>query len=237
MSPFAAELFGTAWIILFGNGVVANVVLDRTKGHGGGLIAITIGWAMAVFIAVYATAPFSGAHLNPAVSLAQAMSGGLSWAAFGSYVTAQLLGAMLGQLLVWLIYRDHFNATADSSAQLACFSTGPAIRSHFSNLAVEAIATFVFVISILLITPSDSSLGALNALPVALLVLGIGLSLGGPTGYAINPARDLGPRIMHTVLPIRGKGGSDWGYAWIPVIGPLLGAAMAAWLLPILRTL
>jgi len=237
MSPFVAELLGTAWLILFGNGVVANVVLDRTKGHGGGLIAITIGWAMAVYIGAYAAAPHSGAHLNPAVSLAKALSGDLSWAAFGSYLIAQLLGAMLGQGLLWIIYRDHLNATTDPSAQLACFSTGPAIRNPISNLAVETIATFVFILSILLITPADASLGALTALPVALLVLGVGLSLGGPTGYAINPARDLGPRIMHALLPIRGKGGSDWGYAWVPVVGPLLGAALAAWLLPILRSL
>jgi glycerol uptake facilitator protein len=235
MTPFIAELLGTAIILLFGNGVVANVVLDRTKGNGGGLITITVGWAMAVFVGVYATAPHSGAHLNPAVSLALCITGGLPWASLPAYLAAQLCGAALGQTLVWLMYRDHFDATADPAAQLACFATGPAIRKPLSNLLAEAIATFAFVLAILLIRPADSPMGALDALPVALLVLGVGLSLGGPTGYAINPARDLGPRIMHTLLPIRGKGDSDWPYAWVPVAGPLLGAALAALLLPLLR--
>jgi glycerol uptake facilitator protein len=237
MSPFAAELLGTSLIILFGNGVVANVILDRTKGHGGGLIAITLGWAMAVFIGVYATSAYSGAHLNPAVSLANAITGSLPWASLPSYLTAQFAGAALGQLLVWIVYRDHLDATADPATQLACFSTGPSIRKPISNLVTEAIATFVFVTAILSINAPESSLGALNALPVALLVLGVGLSLGGPTGYAINPARDLGPRLMHAILPIRGKGDSDWGYAWVPVAGPLLGAALAALVFPLLRSL
>jgi glycerol uptake facilitator protein len=237
MSPFAAELLGTSLIILFGNGVVANVILDRTKGHGGGLIAITLGWAMAVFIGVYATSAYSGAHLNPAVSLANAITGSLPWASLPSYLTAQFAGAALGQLLVWAVYRDHLDATADPATQLACFSTGPAIRKPISNLVTEAIATFVFVTAILSINAPESSLGALNALPVALLVLGVGLSLGGPTGYAINPARDLGPRLMHAILPIRGKGDSDWGYAWVPVAGPLLGAVLAALAFPLLRSL
>jgi len=237
MSPFAAELLGTSLIILFGNGVVANVILDRTKGHGGGLIAITLGWAMAVFIGVYATSAYSGAHLNPAVSLANAITGSLPWASLPSYLTAQFAGAALGQLLVWAVYRDHLDATADPATQLACFSTGPAIRKPISNLVTEAIATFVFVTAILSINAPESSLGALNALPVALLVLGVGLSLGGPTGYAINPARDLGPRLMHAILPIRGKGDSDWGYAWVPVAGPMLGAVLAALAFPLLRSL
>lgn len=237
MSPFAAELLGTSLIILFGNGVVANVILDRTKGHGGGLIAITLGWAMAVFIGVYATSAYSGAHLNPAVSLANAITGSLPWASLPSYLTAQFAGAALGQLLVWIVYRDHLDATADPATQLACFSTGPSIRKPISNLVTEGIATFVFVTAILSINAPESSLGALNALPVALLVLGVGLSLGGPTGYAINPARDLGPRLMHAILPIRGKGDSDWGYAWVPVAGPLLGAALAALVFPLLRSL
>lgn len=237
MSPFAAELLGTSLIILFGNGVVANVILDRTKGHGGGLIAITLGWAMAVFIGVYATSAYSGAHLNPAVSLANAITGSLPWASLPSYLTAQFAGAALGQLLVWAVYRDHLDATADPATQLACFSTGPSIRKPISNLVTEAIATFVFVTAILSINAPESSLGALNALPVALLVLGVGLSLGGPTGYAINPARDLGPRLMHAILPIRGKGDSDWGYAWVPVAGPMLGAVLAALAFPLLRFL
>lgn len=237
MSPFAAELLGTSLIILFGNGVVANVILDRTKGHGGGLIAITLGWAMAVFIGVYATSAYSGAHLNPAVSLANAITGSLPWASLPSYLTAQFAGAALGQLLVWAVYRDHLDTTADPATQLACFSTGPAIRKPISNLVTEAIATFVFVTAILSINAPESSLGALNALPVALLVLGVGLSLGGPTGYAINPARDLGPRLMHAILPIRGKGDSDWGYAWVPVAGPMLGAVLAALAFPLLRSI
>jgi glycerol uptake facilitator protein len=237
MSPFAAELLGTSLIIVFGNGVVANVILDRTKGHGGGLIAITVGWAMAVFIGVYAASAYSGAHLNPAVSLANAITGSLPWASLPSYLAAQFAGAALGQLLVWAVYRDHLDATADPATQLACFSTGPSIRKPISNLVTEAIATFVFVTAILCISAPESSLGALNALPVALLVLGVGLSLGGPTGYAINPARDLAPRLMHAILPMKGKGGSDWGYAWVPVAGPLLGGALAALAFPLLRSL
>ncbi|NDC76714.1 MAG: aquaporin family protein [Chitinophagia bacterium] len=237
MSPFAAELLGTSLIILFGNGVVANVVLDRTKGHGGGLIAITFGWAIAVFIGVYATTAHSGAHLNPAVSLANAITGTLPWALLPSYLAAQFIGAAIGQLVVWVVYRDHFDATPDPATKLACFSTSPSIRKPASNLATEAIATFVFVTAILFIDAPESSLGALNALPVALLVLGVGLSLGGPTGYAINPARDLGPRLMHAILPIRGKGDSDWAYAWVPVAGPLLGAVLAAMAFPLLRSL
>lgn len=237
MSPFTAELFGTSLVLLFGNGIVANAVLDRTKGHQGGLITITIGWAMAVFIGVYATAPHSGAHLNPAVSLAMAIRGTLPWDSLPTYWVAQLCGAALGQLLVWVVYRDHFNATKDPAAQLACFSTGPAIRNSISNLTTETVATFVFVLAILHITAPDTSLGALNALPVSLLVLGVGLGLGGPTGYAINPARDLGPRLMHAILPMEGKGDSDWSYAWIPVVGPLLGAALAALAYPLLQSL
>lgn len=230
MTPFMAELIGTTMILILGNGVVANVVLDKTKGNGGGLMAITIGWAMAVFVGVYMTANISGAHLNPAVTLALAIQGKLAWGLVPSYIAAQMLGAMLGSAIVWLMYRNHLDETADAATCLAVFSTSPAIRNPLQNFLTETLATFVFLIGILFISSAEHSLGSLNALPVSLLVLAIGLSLGGPTGYAINPARDLGPRIMHAMLPIRGKGGSDWGYAWVPVAGPFVGAALAAWL-------
>lgn len=229
MTPFVAELTGTALLIILGDGVVANVVLNKTKGNNGGLISITFGWAIAVFVAVYATAAVSGAHLNPAVTVALASIGKFDWALVPGYLLAQLLGAMLGAFLVWLVYRQHFNGTEDADTKRAVFCTGPAIKNPIDNILFELIGTFVFILAVLFITKSQSSLGALDALPVALLVLGIGLSLGGTTGYAINPARDLGPRIMHTLLPIHNKGGSDWWYAWIPVVGPLAGAVLAAW--------
>jgi glycerol uptake facilitator protein len=230
MSPFIAELSGTAMILILGNGVVANVILDKTKGNGGGLIAITLGWAMAVFVGVYMTATISGAHLNPAVTLALAMQGKLAWGLVPQYMAAQFSGAMLGSGIVWLMYRNHLDATNDAATCLAVFSTSPAIHNPVQNFLTEMLATLVFVVGILFITAPEHSLGSLNALPVSLLVLAIGLSLGGPTGYAINPARDLGPRLMHALLPIKGKGGSDWGYAWVPVAGPFVGAALAAWL-------
>ena len=230
MSPFIAELSGTAMILILGNGVVANVILDKTKGNGGGLIAITLGWAMAVFVGVYMTATISGAHLNPAVTLALAMQGKLAWGLVPQYMAAQFLGAMLGSGIVWLMYRNHLDATNDAATCLAVFSTSPAIHNPVQNFLTEMLATLVFVVGILFITAPEHSLGSLNALPVSLLVLAIGLSLGGPTGYAINPARDLGPRLMHALLPIKGKGGSDWQYAWVPVAGPFVGAALAAWL-------
>jgi len=185
---------------------------------------------MAVFVGVYMTAAASGAHLNPAVTLALTMQGKLAWNLLPLYMSAQLLGAMLGSGIVWLMYRNHLDATSDAATCLAVFSTSPAINNPLQNFLTEALATMVFVIGILFITSAEHSLGALNALPVALLVLGIGLGLGGPTGYAINPARDLGPRIMHALLPIKGKGNSDWQYAWVPVAGPLVGAAGAAWI-------
>ncbi|MDE3253587.1 MAG: aquaporin family protein [Bacteroidota bacterium] len=228
MSPFIAELTGTALLIILGDGVVANVILHKTKGNNGGLISITFGWAIAVFVGVYATASVSGAHLNPAVTLALASIGKFDWALVPMYLLAQLSGAMLGALIVWLAYRQHFNATEDAATKLGVFCTSPSINSPFDNFLSEFIGTFVFILAILFITKSQHSLGALDALPVALLVLGIGLSLGGPTGYAINPARDLGPRIMHAILPIKNKGGSDWKYSWVPIVGPLLGAVLAA---------
>lgn len=228
MTSFVAELTGTALLVILGDGVVANVILHKTKGNNGGLIAITFGWAIAVFVGVYVAGPVSGAHLNPAVTIALAAIGKFEWAQVPAYLLAQMLGAMTGALVVWMTYRQHFNATEDAATKLGVFCTSPSISKPFDNLLSELIGTFVFVLAILFITKSDSSLGALNALPVALLVLGIGLSMGGPTGYAINPARDLGPRIMHAVLPIQNKGGSGWGYSWVPVLGPITGGVLAA---------
>ncbi len=228
MSAYIAEFLGTALLIVFGNGVVANVVLNKTKGNNSGWLVITSGWAIAVFVAVYCTSGISGAHLNPAVTLGLAIAGKFDWSMLPGYILAQIAGAWFGAVLVWSHYRQHFDVTDDSSDVLACFSTGPAIRNSFQNLYAEIFATFIFVVSILYITSAQQSLGALDALPVGLLVLGIGLSLGGNTGYAINPARDLGPRIAHAMLPIKTKGGSDWAYAWIPFIGPMLGGGLAA---------
>jgi glycerol uptake facilitator protein len=243
MTPFTAEFLGTMLLILLGNGVVANVLLDGTKGHGSGWIVITTAWAMAVFVGVVVAGPFSGAHLNPAVSFSLAITGKFAWADVPLYVLAQLLGAMAGAFLVWLSHKDHFAATHNPVAKLACFSTGPAIRKPFSNLISEAIGTFVLVFTVLfMVGPSLKingtddvaiGLGSIGALPVALLVWVIGLSLGGTTGYAINPARDLGPRIMHSLLRIGGP--SDWSYAWVPIVGPLVGGALAAAVYLLLR--
>ena len=229
MSPFFGEFIGTALLILLGEGVVANVVLNKTKGNNGGWIVITFGWAIAVFIAVFVSSHFSKAHLNPAITVAMAyLENNFSWSDVPVYIGGQMAGAMAGAFMVWLNYRLHFNATADADAKLAVFCTGPAIRNPVTNLIAEITGTFVLVFGVLYIAAPSSSLGALDALPVALVVLGIGLSLGGTTGYAINPARDLGPRIMHFILPIQNKRDSDWSYAWIPVIGPLIGGLIAA---------
>jgi glycerol uptake facilitator protein len=235
MTAFLAELIGTGALVLLGNGVVANVVLTGTKGHNSGWIVITTGWALAVYVGVVIATPFSGAHLNPAVTIAMATAGKLPWASFLPYILAQMLGAMIGAFLVWLMYRDHFNQTKDSSMQLAAFSTKPSIPDNASNLISELIGTFVLVFTVFFITGGEIleskthiGLGSIGALPVALLVWSIGLSLGGTTGYAINPARDLGPRIMHFLLPMKNKKGSNWAYAWIPVLGPILGGVLAA---------
>lgn len=248
MTPIIAEIIGTAILILFGGGVVANVVLKQTKGFNSGWIVITWGWAMGVFVAVYAMGQFSGAHINPAVTLGLALAGLFDWAMVFPYVIAQTIGGVIGGILVWLAYKDHFAVTADEGAKLAVFSTIPEIRNYSSNFITEVIATFILVFGVLyLVSPGffnldgeflseiiingeevGFGLGSLAALPVGLLVLGIGLALGGPTGYAINPARDLGPRIAHAILPIPGKGSNDWAYSWVPVIAPLVGAALAA---------
>lgn len=228
MSPFLAELLGTMFLIVLGNGVVANVVLAKTKGNNGGWIVISFGWAIAVFVGVYVAAHGSGAHLNPAVTLAMAAFNGFPWSDVPVYIAGQFSGAMIGAVIVWLGYRQHFDETNEPGLQLATFSTIPAIRNKFHNLMSEFVGTFIFVLAVLFIAKPSNSLGTLDALPVALLVLGIGLSLGGATGYAINPARDLGPRIIHALLPIKGKGKSDWSYSWIPVVGPIAGGLVAA---------
>ncbi len=227
MTPFLAEFVGTAILILLGDGVVANVVLNKTKGNSSGWIVITLGWGMAVFTAVFCVAQFSGAHLNPAVTVGLAMAGNFAWADAGLYIGAQMLGAAFGALLVWIMYRDHFEATEDQGTILAVYCTGPEIRNPVSNFISEVIGTFVLVFGVLYMVAADHGLGALDALPVGLLVLAIGLSLGGTTGYAINPARDLSPRIMHAILPMSNKGDSDWGYSWIPVLGPVVGGILA----------
>jgi glycerol uptake facilitator protein len=227
MTPFLAEFIGTAVLICLGTGVVANVLLQGTKGNSSGLIVIAFGWCIAVFVGVYIAAASSGAHLNPAVTLGLAVAGKFEWGLVPLYMLAQFLGAAAGALLVWLAYKDHFDQTRDPGLILAVFSTGPAIRKPLNNFLTECIATFVFMLAVLFIQKGETSLGTLDALPVALLVLGIGLSMGGPTGYAINPARDLAPRIVHALLPIPSKGPSDWKYAWVPVVGPLVGAVFA----------
>jgi glycerol uptake facilitator protein len=224
MSNFVAELVGTLLLVLLGDGVVAGVVLKGTKNNNSGWIVITMGWGLAVAMSVYVVGQYSGAHLNPAVSFALLIAGGLNFGEFLTYVSAQLIGAILGAVLVLVMYFPHFEKTQDAGSVLAVFSTGPAIRNTVFNLISEVIGTFVLVFVIL----NFQNLGTLQPLVVGFLVVGIGLSLGGTTGYAINPARDLGPRLVHQFLPVPNKGSSDWNYAWIPVVGPLLGGALAA---------
>lgn len=223
---FLSETVGTALLLLLGCGVVANVSLIKSKGLGSGFLAVSIGWGLAVFAGVAASYS-SGSHLNPAVSIALLILGNITFVQFLVYIAAQLVGAMLGALLVWITYRRHFDEEPDPATKLGVFSTGPAIRAYGSNLVTEVIGTFVLVFGILAFTNGGTP-AELGALPVAFLVIGIGISLGGPTGYAINPARDLGPRIIHAILPIKGKGTSDWAYSWVPVAGPLIGGALAA---------
>ncbi len=242
MNVFTAELIGTMMLILLGTGVVANVVLKGTKGYNAGWMVITTGWALAVFVGVVIATPYSGAHLNPAVTIGLALAGKFAWSKVLLYIVAQLLGAIIGAFLMWLVYRDHFNVTSDPDAQLAVFSTAPAIHNRLFNLLSEIIGTFVLIFVIFYFTGAEMGadktpvgLGSLGALPVAFLVWAIGLSLGGTTGYAINPARDLGPRIAHAFLPIKEKGSSNWKYAWIPVLGPIIGASLAALLYLLLK--
>jgi glycerol uptake facilitator protein len=229
LSIFGAEVIGTGLLILLGDGVVACVLLAHSKGLNSGWIVITWGWGMAVMVAVFAIGQFSGAHLNPAVTVGVAIAGGISWSKVPEYFAGEFVGAFAGATLVWLAYLDHWRQTEDPGLKLACFCTGPAIRNYVSNVVTEIIGTFVLVFGVLAFGANKPAAAAgVGALIVGLLVLSIGLSLGGPTGYAINPARDLGPRIMHAILPIAGKGPSDWGYAWVPVIGPLIGGALGA---------
>ncbi len=245
MDPYLAEFVGTAILILLGNGVVANVVLNRTKGHQGGWIVITAGWGFAVFVAVLCVGEFSGAHLNPAVTvgLAAAERNDFPWQKVPGYIGAQMAGAYLGTVLVYLCYKPHYDVTEDADAKLATFCTGPAIRSLPANLLSEAVGTFILVSAVLLAVETNFELkipgmekpesikvglGSLGALPVGLVVFSIGLSLGGTTGYAINPARDLAPRLAHAILPIRNKRDSDWSYAFVPIVGPIIGAILAA---------
>ena len=228
MNIFYGEFIGTFLLILLGNGVVANVVLNKTKGANSGWIVITFGWAIAVFVAVFVAAKSSGAHLNPAITIALAILGKIAWADVPSFIGGQILGSMLGAFCVWVVYWQHFRATENVALKLAAFSTGPAIRNVYHNLLSEIIGTFVLVFAILHIIAPSNSLGALDALPAALLVFGIGLSLGGTTGYAINPIRDFGPRIMHAILPMGAKGSSDWSYGWIAILGPFIGGVLAA---------
>jgi len=227
MGIFGAEVIGTALLILLGNGVVACVLLNLSKGQNSGWIVITFGWGMAVMVAVFAVGQFSGAHINPAVTVGFAVAGTTEWGDVPEYFAGEFVGAFIGATLVWLAYLDHWRETEDPGLKLACFSTAPAIRNPVSNIVTEVIGTFVLVFAILAFFANEATAATgLGALIVGLLVLGIGLSLGGPTGYAINPARDLGPRIMHAILPIAGKGDSDWSYAWVPVVGPIIGGIL-----------
>ena len=237
MNAFFAEFFGTAIIIVFGCGVGANVLLSKTKGNNSGWIVVTFGWAVGVFTGVLIAAPVSGAHLNPAITIALALADKFEFSKVPLYLCAQLLGAMFGAFLVWLAYKKHFDATEDGDTKLAVFCTAPNIRSYWYNLLTEIIGTYILVLAVLYMAAPEVGLGALNALPVAIVVLGIGLSLGGPTGYAINPARDLGPRIIHFLLPFTKKRNSDWNYSWVPVLGPLLGGAIAAGMFILFRGL
>lgn len=235
MSPFLGEFAGTALLIIMGCGVVANVLLTNTKGQNSGWIVITIGWAMAVFVGVYSSTKLGGSgHLNPAITIALSVFGDFDSSLLLPYITAQFSGAIVGASIAWLAYKQHFDITTDADLKMAVFCNSPAIRNVGYNLITEAIGTFVLTFGALAMSKPDSTLGTLDALPVGLLVLGVGLALGGPTGYAINPARDFGPRIAHFFLPIPGKRDSDWSYSWIPVVGPIVGALVAAWLFGIL---
>lgn len=236
MKPFLGEIIGTALMILLGGGVVANALLNKTKGNNSGWLVITTAWAFAVFVGVFVSGKIGSlSHLNPAVTISMASLGKLPWSDVPTYIFGQFSGAMLGSGLVWAIYRLHFDETEDGDSKRAIFFTSPAIRSPFNNILSEIVGTFVLILGVLFISGAASTLGSLDALPVSLLVLVIGLSLGGTTGYAINPARDLGPRIMHAILPIKDKKDSDWSYAWIPVVGPIIGALLAVFCFNLLQ--
>jgi glycerol uptake facilitator protein len=240
MNAYLAEAVGTMILVLFGDGVVANVLLNRSKGQNSGWIVITVGWGLAVTIAIYSVARISGAHLNPAVTIGLASIGSFDPAKIPGYVIAQMIGGILGGVLVWLAYLPHWKETIDQGAKLGVFCTAPAIRNTAANVICEIIGTAALLFGVLAIganeqvlkTPGDVDLSlvfkGMTPLLVGALVLAIGVSLGGPTGYAINPARDLGPRIAHAILPIAGKGGSDWGYSWVPVVAPIIGGVLGA---------
>lgn len=242
MTPFIAEILGTGILILLGAGNVANDILAKTKGNGTGWMSITTAWGLAVFAGVIVAAPYSGAHLNPAVTIGLALGGLFPWADVGTYIVAQMIGAMLGASLAYAMYKDHFDATEDAGLKRAVFCTDPAIANKFRNILSEILGTFVLVFCVFYFSEAQLDdeagttvgLGSIGAIPVAFVVWGIGLSLGGTTGYAINPARDLGPRIVHALLPIKGKTDSGWAYSWIPIVGPIIGASIAAGLFLVL---
>ena len=226
------EFIGTAILVLFGDGVVASNLLKKSKGENSGWVVVTLAWGLAVMLGVFISGPYSGAHLNPAVTLGLAAAGTFSWSLVVPYIVAQMLGGFTGAVLVYLYYKDHYDATDDPAAKLATFCTAPAIRNYGRNLFSEIVGTFVLVFVILALSidgnTSEVGMGALGAFPVAMLIVALGMSLGGTTGYAINPARDLAPRIAHAILPIKGKGTNDWGYSWVPVVGPIIGGFIAA---------
>ncbi|WP_302355584.1 MIP/aquaporin family protein [uncultured Alistipes sp.] len=226
------EFIGTAILVLFGDGVVASNVLKKSKGENGGWVVVTLAWGLAVMLGVFISGPYSGAHLNPAVTLGLAAAGTFSWSLVVPYIVAQMLGGFVGAVLVYLFYKDHYDATDDPAAKLATFCTAPAIRNYGRNLFSEILGTFVLVFVILALSIGENTpevgMGALGAFPVAMLIVALGMSLGGTTGYAINPARDLAPRLAHAVLPIKGKGSNDWAYSWVPVVGPIIGGFIAA---------
>jgi glycerol uptake facilitator protein len=228
MNEYVFEVIGTMILIILGDGVVANVVLSKNKGENSGWIVITTGWGLAVAMAIYVSGWVSGAHINPAVTIGLAAVGKFPWAQVPGYIIAQLIGAFIGGVIVWLAYKKHFDATENADLKLAVFCTGPAIRSYAWNLVTEIVGTFMLVgVVIGIVNPNNEvGMGVAGAIAVGFLVWSIGLSLGGPTGYAINPARDLGPRIAHAVLPIPGKRDSDWGYSWVPVVGPIIGGIL-----------
>lgn len=242
MNPYLAEFIGTTILVIFGDGVVANVVLARTKGQNSGWIVITAGWGLGVFVGVFCSQPFSGAHLNPAVTIAMAIAGKLAANKVAGYILAQMLGGIAGGTLVFLFYREHFKVSEDANGKLACFCTAPNLRNLPQAFFCEVLGTFLLILPVFLMTDATLKftfvtgmpqnvtvgLGTLGAVPVGLLVFGIGLSLGGTTGYAINPARDLGPRLAHAFLPVPGKRDSDWAYAWVPVVAPIVGGLLAA---------
>ena len=226
------EFIGTAVLVLFGDGVVASNVLKKSKGENGGWVVVTIAWGLAVMLGVFIAGPYSGAHLNPAVTLGLAAAGTFPWSLAVPYIVAQMLGGFVGAVLVYAFYKDHYDATDDPALKLATFCTAPAIRNYGRNLFSEVLGTFVLVFVILALATEGNTpemgMGAIGAFPVSMLIVALGMSLGGTTGYAINPARDLSPRVAHALLPIKGKGPSDWAYAWVPVVGPVAGGLLAA---------